>query len=120
MKLYCFYFFTIGCIVTSLFMVTMTVQAKEAGKLQHENTLYETLEDRYVQVLRDTLYDRGYSNAGITMTKVYLEDGKREYTVKIHHRRIDKMDETDRQDLLTELSVIPFADAECKVNLNFL
>ncbi len=120
MKLYRFYFFTIGCMLVTLFMITMTVQAKDAGRLQHDNTFYETLEERYEQVIRDTLSDWGYDNAGITMTKVFLEDGNREYTVKIHHRRIDKMDGRNREMLLTKLSTITFADSACKVRHEFL
>ena len=120
MRAYRFYIFTASFILAALLMVTMTVNAKEAGRLQHDNAFYETLEDRYVEVLRDTLYDKGYRNAGITMTKVFLEDGGREYNVKIHHRRIDKLEEKDRKLLLAELSTITFAGSECKVVHEFL
>lgn len=55
-------------------------------------------EDEYAKEIRNTLDEMGYSNAGVSITKV-IDDGHIEYTVSIHHRRIDKMDEIQREEL---------------------
>ena len=73
MRGYRFYIVAAGLILVILSMVTMTVNATESKKLQHENGYYEQIEDEYVQNLRHTLTEKGFRNAGITMTKVFLD-----------------------------------------------
>lgn len=120
MKGYRFYIIAAVLILFIFSMVTMTVNATEGKKLQHKNAYYEELEDDYVEVLRDTLLSKGYRNAGITMTKVFNEDGSREYTVKLHHKRMSNLSEVAREELLMELSQVEFADSGCRVCLKFL
>ncbi len=119
MRGYRFYIVAAGLILVILSMVTMTVNATEDKKLQHENGYYEQIEDKYMQELRYTLTEKGFRNAGITMTKVFLEDGSREYTVKLHHRRMDNLSEEERCKLINELSELALDDFEC-INLKFL
>lgn len=120
MKAYRFYFITIGLIILIFGVMTMTVNATEDERLQHQNAYYEEMEDTYVEKLKCALTDNGYRNAGITMTKVFYENGKREYTVKLHHKRLERLDETMQQELLAELSEIEFADSEVNIYLKFL
>lgn len=120
MRGYRFYIVATGLILVILSMMTMTVNATEDKKLQHENGYYEQIEDDYMKDLRDTLTQKGYRNAGITMTKVFYEDGSREYTVKLHHKRMDNLSMEEKNDLLSELSELAFADSECRINLKFL
>lgn len=120
MKGYRFYIVAAGLILVILSMVTMTVNATENKKIQHENGYYEQIEDEYIQKLRYTLTEKGFRNAGVTMTKVFLEDGSREYTVKLHHRRMDNLSAKEKDELLNELSGIVFETAECSFNLKFL
>ena len=120
MRGYRFYIVAAGLILVILSMVTMTVNATESKKLQHENGYYEQIEDEYVQNLRHTLTEKGFCNAGITMTKVFLEDGSREYTVKLHHRRMDNFSPEEKYELIDALSEIEFEAADCRINLKFL
>lgn len=120
MKGYRFYIVAAGLILVILSMVTMTVNAAESKKKQHENRYYEEIEEAYVRQLRCTLTEKGYRNAGVTMTKVFLEDGSREYTVKLHHRRMEKLSMDEKSELLEELSTLTLADSECRINLKFL
>ncbi len=120
MRAYRFYFITIGLIVLTFTMMTITVNATESKRLQHKNEYYEQLEDSYVKELRKELTGNGYRNAGITLTKVFYEDGAREYTVKLHHKRMERLNKEEQQDLLEKLSKIKFADNECRVYLKFL
>lgn len=117
---YRFYLITIGLISLAFMMMTMSVNATKDKRLQHKSEYYEQMEDDYVKVLRDALSDKGYCNAGITMTKIFYENGNREYTVKLHHKRMERLDVDEQQMLLAELSEIGFADEECVVYLKFL
>ena len=114
MRAYRFYIMTIGLLIFVFMMMTMTVNAMEDKRLQHRDEYYEEMEDCYVKALREN------RNAGITMTKVFYEDGAREYTVKLHHKRMERLTMQEQQDLLKELSQIEFADSECLVYLKFL
>lgn len=120
MKAYRFYFFTLGLICLVFTMMTLTVNATESKRLSHVNEHIEEIEDNYVKVLREELEDRGYRNAGVTMTKVFYQDGTREYTVKLHHKRMDRLTEQEKQELLAGLSKVAFGDSECRVYLKFL
>ena len=101
-------------------MMTMSVNATEDRRLQNRDEYYEELEDCYVKALREKLSIDGYRNAGITMTKVFYEDGEREYTVRLHHKRMERLTMQEQQELLEELAQIEFADSECRVYLKFL
>ena len=120
MRAYRFYLITIGLLILAFATMTISVNATGENRLQHKDEYYEAMEDCYVEALRTSLSEAGYRNAGITMTKVFYEEGQREYTVKPHHKRMEKLDEQAKQDLIAKLSEIPFADSECRVYLKFL
>ena len=66
---------------------------------------YKQIESEYLSDVRDRLDDNGFSNAGLSLTKQVNEDGGIDYTLSVHHRRIDRMDDTQRAelaDMLTE------------------
>lgn len=120
MRRYGFYIM-VGALILFIFsMMTMTVNATEDKKLQHQNAYYEEMEDAYVDSLKVELTARGYRNAGITMTKIFYENGEREYTVKIHHKRMENLSVEEQNGLLEELSATTFADKNCRVCFAFL
>ena len=120
MRGYRFYIIS-GLLILLIFvMSTMTVNATESKRLQHDNEYYEVIEEEYKMALRSELSDMGYRNAGITMTKVFYEDGAREYTVKLHHKRMQELTLEEQEILLSDLSEVAFADSDCRVCLKFL
>lgn len=120
MRAYRFYMITIGLFILSFMMMTMSVNATQNKRLQHKADYYEEIEDCYIKELREELADRGYRNAGITMTKVFYENGSREYTVKLHHKRMERLTKQEQADLLADLETVSFTDRECLVYLKFL
>ena len=120
MSRYCFYMISI--IVMSVFfsIATLTVSGQGECDIAMEREYYEALEDAYTLRMRTLLSDKGYHNAGITMTKIYEADGSREYTVQIHHRKIDRLSEGERILLQNELNAICFGDERCQVLHKFL
>lgn len=66
---------------------------------------YRQIENEYLADVRQILTANGFSNAGLSLTKQVNEEGGLDYTLSVHHRRIDKMDETKRAELTDMLTV---------------
>ena len=66
---------------------------------------YSQIENEYLADVRQILTENGFSNAGLSLTKQVNEEGGLDYTLSVHHRRIDKMDETKRAELTDMLTV---------------
>lgn len=118
MKRYRFYLIIAFMLLISFFSLKVNGQGK--NPIAADRMFYEELEEKYTKQLSDVLAKKGYRNAGITMTKVYYEDGRREYTVQIHHKRIDRLSDGEKQLLMNELSAVCFGDSQCSVLHKFL
>ena len=86
-----------GLLVVAVFVLAFTIgmSAKAASFKEDSRVLsekqYRTMEEEYINEVRMILLEKGCKNAGIALT--YVEDaiGNREYTVTIHHTRLEKM-----------------------------
>lgn len=97
---------------------TVISQSKHAGRAEEQ--YLHAIEQEYTGAVRKLLAKQGYENSGITMTRVTDTDGSREYTVTIHHRRLSKLSEEKRQELLAEFEGLEFPDKECGLFHKFL
>ena len=120
MKRYRFYMLTVMLVFTLFSLVTMRVKGQGEVDFATDREMYEQLEDSYTERLKDMLENKGYRNAGITMTKIYQPDGSREYTVQIHHKRINQLSDGEKILLLNELAAISFGGENCSVLHKFL
>lgn len=120
MKRYRFYMLTVMLVFTLFSLVTMRVKGQGEVDFAADREMYEQLEDSYTERLKDMLENKGYRNAGITMTKIYQPDGSREYTVQIHHKRINQLSDGEKILLLNELAAISFGGENCSVLHKFL
>ena len=120
MKRYRFYMLTVMLIFILFSLVTMRVKGQGEVDFAADRELYEQLEDSYTERLKDMLENKGYRNAGISMTKIYQPDGSREYTVQIHHKRINQLSDGEKLLLLNELSAVSFGGENCSVLHKFL
>ena len=82
MKRYHFYMITLLAVFTLFSLITMKVNGQGENTVAVERELYEELEEDYTQRLQEMLESKGYRNAGITMTKIYQEDGSRDIPFK--------------------------------------
>lgn len=114
-------FMTIFFCAVCIFCTTQTVLSREAdaARIQQER-YFDALEQEYVQNMRTLLTKNGYSGSGVTMTAVIEENGTREYTVAIHHKRLDRLSEGEKEGLLFKLQQIPFAEDNCTFNHAFI
>ncbi len=119
MKKYRFCTLTIIFVFVVFSLITIQARGQEEPDMADAG-VYEQWKEDYTQQLQKLLYEKGYRNAGITMTRVSHEDGSLEYTVKIHHKRIDRLDDGEKRLLLNELEAVPTYGEDCRVFHQFL
>jgi len=90
---------------------------RSAGKAEGE--YYRAMEREYVREIRSLLEEKGYKDSGVTMTGVIGQDGIREYTVAIHHRRIGRLDDRQKSVLALQCQAVSFPGENCKFRLEF-
>ncbi len=88
------------------FCISGTVHSREKVERREREQYYREIEAEYVKNIRFFLSEEGYSNSGVTMTKVIDEGENRSYTVMIHHRRIGNLQQEEQEQLQEELSRI--------------
>lgn len=111
---------SIALIFVIAFCITGTVISQSSHGSRIDEKCYKEMEAAYEEDIRSLLTEKGYENSGITMTHVIDENGKRTYTVTIHHGRIDRLSEEEKQELLFECSEIDFPDKTCGFSHKFL
>lgn len=117
MKTIRFLMVTLLLVCIAAFSVTGTVMCMEKSGKPEDAMECRRIENSYLKNLRTELENQGYSNCGITMTKVTEEDLPVEYTVRIHHKRIGRLDadgKTVLKDNLTQVD-FPFEDSNVLV-----
>lgn len=97
---------TIALVLCITFCGAGTVLSQSVDKEQ-EN-MYKQMEKEYVTQVREYLNQTGYENPGIMLTRVIDENGSREYTLTLHHRRFERMTDREKEDLLSQLKQFEF------------
>ena len=120
MRRYRFYMISLGVVLFLFSVATIRVNGQGEHNIAAEREFYEELEKTYVANMREMLGSKGYSNAGITMTKIYGTDGSREYTVQIHHKQIEKLSSPEQTVLQNELAQITLGDEQSRILHKFL
>ena len=103
---------TLCCSITVMSKNDITAKEKQAYYLEKEREV--------VKETRAFLNEKGFRNSGVSMTRVVNESGVRDYTITIHHEKIDKLDGGERELLKAELEKLVFADADCTFCHEFL
>lgn len=109
---------TMVLILVIAFCTTGTVMGMENGKERMDESGYKQVEKEYVTQVKSYLQKEGYENSGVVLTKVIYEDGSREYTLNVHHKRITKLSETEQEFLRSEL--IKFAIHQDRISEEIL
>ncbi len=111
---------------TLLLVMIITLSVKETVLSQNKNTApidakhNRMIENEYIAEIRALLEEKGYGNCGITMTKVMKPDAPKEYTVLIHHWKINDLEGTEKAELKNELANVEFPIGNCSFNHKFL
>lgn len=94
-------------------MMVISVKSQDDAHVKVDEASFHKLEQQYVQEVKDYLAKEGFTSSGVTLTKVYREDGGRDYEVRIHHKYIDKMNREERDKLTGDLEEISFPVPNC-------
>lgn len=79
-------------VLTLVWGISMTAKAASFKEdIGFSSEEYGMMEEEYVNEIRLILLEKGCKNAGITLTYVTDAEGNRNYTVALHHNRLDKM-----------------------------
>lgn len=111
---------TVCLVFISAFCITGTVMSQNNPGEKELESYYRAREKELVQDTRKYLNAAGYQNSGVTLTSVTDADGSREYTITVHHDRIDRMDENARELLREELAALAFTAENCSFFHEFL
>lgn len=101
--------------VIAIIKITSINANGESDILDSKRMYYHEMEKRYENVVRKTLEDKGYANAGITIISNIDPSGTRTFKTKIHHRKFTEMDDNEKKSFLKDVSKISFADADTEV-----
>lgn len=121
-----FVFFTFAFICVAVLCAACTARSRETLSDRELERWYRERETELVADTRAYLNGGGFRDSGVSLTRVVSPEGGRSYTFTIHHRRIDRMEESRRQRLKEELAALTedFACAapgeSCEFSYEFL
>lgn len=98
-----------------IFCTSGTLLCLDTKLNRTEELGYRILEREYESELRVLLEEKGYSNSGVTMNSIVQEDGVRSYTVTIHHKKIEALDNVEKRALAAECQGIEASVENCSV-----
>ncbi len=101
-------------ILVIAFCVRGTVMSKENKEYIRENEQYAVWEQTFKEDVRNVLAGQGYPDSGVTMNWI-KKDGKRTYTVAVHHGRIERLGKEERERLVQTLLQVRAGDEGCGI-----
>lgn len=113
-----FVIMTMLLVLIILFCTTETVMSQ--GRVSRQKQYYADMEKQYLSDIKNTLNEKGYPQSGITIRWVSDGEGLRSYTVMIHHRKINSLNNNEIEELQKELTVTEFNDESCTFSYEFL
>lgn len=111
---------SIFLIFVIFFCSTETVMSQNRTDAGKTRKYYAEMEEEYKSNISQMLNEKGFVNSGVNIRWVSDGDGMRRYTVIIHHRRINALDDNDKDELLHELAELEFEDEKCSFRYEFL
>ncbi|MCH5263815.1 MAG: hypothetical protein J1F42_12970 [Lachnospiraceae bacterium] len=104
---------TVILILIIVFCVKATVMSRENTAGSKNNKYYAALEEEYLNRTRQLLEEEGLRNCGVDLRWVADVDGTREYTMILHHRKLDRMSAQEMAELTDRLTAAEFQDDVC-------
>lgn len=106
-----------GYIIAAVLLVMIIVLCMKGTALSRErgiggramrNRYYAAMEAEYREKMQELLEREGYHNCGINLNWTAYEDGSREYTLLLHHRKLDRLSGEERTVLQDKLAQAEF------------
>lgn len=111
---------TLGLVLVTAFCVVMTVKSQSNVEEVAVENYYREKEQEMLADTRAYLSREGFTNSGVTLTRVVDEEGNREYTITVHHRKISNLQEDARETLRVALQELVFEEENCSFCHTFL
>lgn len=93
---------------------TAMSRERGSGGRARQNRYYAAKEAEYRERMQELLEREGYHNCGINLKWTAYEDGSREYTLLLHHRKLDRLSGEERAVLKDRLSEAEFSEDCCR------
>lgn len=110
----------LGVMCVMGFFTAKTMVSAAESREQAEKEFYHEMEMEYLKETRKILSESGYLGSGVNLTKIIDEEGRRTYSVKIHNRRINALNDTEKEELLNALRSVSFADGQSEFHHEFI
>ena len=105
-------------LIAALFMGCTAMSRTVIGTGELEE-YYLAKEQELTKDVRELLAVQGYENSGVMVTRVVEDDGSRRYTIAVHHKRIELLDDKEREMLLSQVENLVFVDEACSFFIDF-
>lgn len=105
-------------LIAALFMGCTAMSRTAIGTRELEE-YYLAKEQELTKDVRELLSAQGYENSGVMVTRVVEDDGHRLYTIAVHHKRIELLDDKEREMLLSQVENLVFVDEACSFFIDF-
>lgn len=104
---------TVILVLIIVFCVKGTVLSRESVERGKKNHYYAVLEREYLDRTQQLLEEEGLKGCGVNLRWVSDGDGSREYTILLHHRKLNRMSEEEKSVLTDMLTEMEFQDEAC-------
>ena len=101
------------------FFISGTVISQAKDDISVDEAYMATLEKEYRKEIRNYLAEEGFDNCGVNLTKVILENGNREYTVLLHHDRLEKITMEKQEEMLENIKEMASLLENCNLEVEF-
>ena len=101
--------------------ISSTVKAASFGEeVQISATEYKIMEEEYINCVKQILLEKGCKDAGVSLT--YVTDGKngREYTVTIHHKKLERLEKDEFSLLMNRIEEAGERILFCEIDARYL
>lgn len=111
---------TVLLILIAAFSITGTVKSQSGNGVKIDTEYYRQMEREYVREIRTYLGELGYENSGVMLTYVTKGGNGREYTVTVHHEKMNALSETEKMRISNEILKMAFDLPDCTFFQEFL
>lgn len=115
-----FVIFTFAVSMIIALFVCETVVSQADGRVTVDEECFPLLEEEYVEEIRGLLTELGYENSGVNLTMVADGEGNRSYQIKLHHKRISRLSDEEKTELLGTIESMAFQVVGCKFEVSLL
>lgn len=115
-----FVIFTFVVSMVIAFFISGTVVSQADGKVTVDEESFPILEEEYVEEIKGLLDDLGYENSGVNLTMIADGEGNRSYQVKLHHKRINRLSEEEKEALFATVEELAFQVMGCEFEVSLL